>query len=104
MQVHTCDSDVDWDTCDVRSCCQRSCNHVDCTAVGQVNSTLAHYNPIAGDTCFGQPGETHAAEFPKSVNVTTLHTCDVQKCCSRGPSDSHSNESGIHIMPVGESG
>ena len=82
MEIHACDSDVDSDTCDVRSCCQRSCKGVDCAAVGQVNSTLTHYNPVAGDDCFGEPGETGAAEFPENVNETTLHACDVQKCCS----------------------
>jgi hypothetical protein len=81
MEIHACDSDVDWPTCDVRSCCQRSCDSVDCASVGQVNSTRAHYHPIAGDDCFGEPGETGAAEFPEVVNATTLHTCDVQKCC-----------------------
>jgi hypothetical protein len=75
LQISSCGDGVDWKTCDVFNCCERTCEGVDCPAGFQRNSCTA-YMPSRVDRCYGD-----------LTNVTMLRSCDVETCCYAPMSD-----------------
>ena len=69
LQISSCGDGVDWKTCDVFNCCERTCEGVDCPAGFQRNSCTA-YMPSRVDRCYGE-----------LTNATMLRSCDVETCC-----------------------